>query len=69
MGTLLFAEIKGSCWGANKVVPLKYPRIHCTAFQCSLPRLIIYPLTTPTACVIFGLVHTMAYIKFPAADE
>ena len=44
------------------VIPLKYMRIHFTAIQFSLPGLFIYLLTTPTACAIFGLVHTIACI-------
>jgi hypothetical protein len=51
------------------VVPLKYLRIHFTTSQCSLPRLFIYLLTTPTACAISGLVQTIAYIKLPTGDE
>ena len=51
------------------VVPLKYLRIHLTAFQCYLPRLFIYLLTTPTACAIYGLVLTIAYINLSIADE
>ena len=51
------------------VVPPKYLRIHFTAIQCYLPRFFIYPLTTPTTCTIFGLVHTIAYIKFPTTKE
>ena len=54
---------------ACEVVPLKYLRIHCTAFQCSLLGLFIYLLTTPTSCIILGLVHAMAYIKLPTTNE
>ena len=56
-------------WNAYAIVPLKYLRIHFTSIQWSLPGLLIYLLTTPTTCAIFGLVHTIAYIKLPTAEE
>ena len=63
---IVFGPLKHNAW---EVVPLKYPRIHYIAFQCSLLRFFIYLLITPTACVISGLVHTMAYIKLLTVDE
>ena len=54
---------------ALEVVPLKYLRTHYTDFQFSLPRLFIYMLTYLIACPIYGLVHTMEYIKLPTTNE
>ena len=54
---------------AYAVVPLKYLRINFTSIQCSLPGLFIYVLTTPIACVISALVHTISYIKLMTIDE
>ena len=49
-------------------VPFKYRSIHLTAFQFSLPGLLMNRLTTPTAYPISGRVHTIAYIKLPTAE-
>jgi hypothetical protein len=51
------------------VVTLKYLRIYFSASQCSLPRLFIYLLTTPTTCAISSLVQTITYIKMPIVYE
>lgn len=51
------------------VVLLKYLRIHFTSSQCCFHKLFIYLLTTPTACAISGLVHTIAYIRQPIVEE
>jgi len=40
-------------------VALRYFKIHFTAFQCSFPGLAKNLLTTPTACVMSGCVHTL----------
>ena len=48
--------------------PLRYLRIHLIAFQCCFPGLLMYLLTTPTACAIYGLIHAIAYIKLPIAE-
>ena len=34
----------------------------------SPPRFVMYRLTIPTGCVIFGLVHIIANIKLPITD-
>ena len=49
-------------------VPFKYQSIHLTMFQCSLLGLLMNRLTTPTAYLISGRVHTIAYIKLPMAE-
>ena len=49
-------------------VPFKYRSIHLTAFQCSLPGLLMNMLTTPTAYPISSQVHTIAYIKLPTTE-
>lgn len=51
------------------VVSLKYWRIHFTACQCSLPRLVMHSLTTLTAREISGWVQTIAYIMLPTTLE
>jgi len=45
-----------------------YLMILLTVFQCSLPGSTINRLTTPTACVMYGHVHIMAYIRLPTVD-
>ncbi|KAK4566651.1 hypothetical protein RGQ29_002779 [Quercus rubra] len=42
--------------------------IYLTASQCCFPGLLMNQLTTPTACAMSGLVHTIAYIKLPIAE-
>jgi len=49
------------------VVPLKYLIIHFIATQFSFHGLVIYLLTTPTACAISVLVQTISYIKLPTS--
>ena len=49
-------------------VPLKCRSIHLTAFECSLPGLVMNRLTTLTAYPISGRVHTIAYTMLPTAE-
>ena len=50
-------------------ITIQYQNIHLTTLQCSIPRLLIYLLTTPTTRAISSCVHTIAYIRLLTIDE